>query len=394
MSTTAPTRLHAVDPILRFEEREYSDRRDRARRAMHVRGIGAAVFTDSINVAYFTGITTPSYVIRSRPVLLVLGADGSDALICSAGHVPYFSTLWDGAIDSYGGLESSAADALVDGVVRLAATGSAIALELGPEQRFNLSFALLDGMRDRWGRERVVDASEVLWATRMLKSADEIEAIRRSNLVNHESLDVALAEAAEHRTEVGTYRRWLAEVAARGADGPHYLAMHTAPLHRDWINSAPTDRRIETGEILWMDGGPTVGGYWSDVTRTVAFDELDSDAEQAYALAREATSRLIAAIRPGVLASDVFAATAEFLESEGQTVNRAGRVGHGIGLQLTEEPSLAAFDHTVLEEGMVLAVEPVVTGSGGRFAVEENLVVTEGGTQLLSVACPERIPVL
>jgi len=391
---TAPSPLHAVEPILRFADDEYVGRRERTRAAMDRQGIGAAAFTDPINVAYFTGITTPSYVIRSRPVLLVLGAEGEHALICSRGHVPYFSTLWAGELVPYDGLENSAAEALTATVARLAGPASAVAMEVGAEQRLNLSFDQLAGMRATWGEERVVDASEVLWAARMRKSPGEIEAVRRSNLVNHESLDIALAEAAEHRTEIGTYRRWLAETAARGADGPHYLGMHTAPVHMDWINSSPTDRRIERGEILWMDGGPTIGGYWSDITRTVAFDELDDEAARGYALAREATARLMGAIRAGVAASDVFETTAAFLESEGQPVNRAGRVGHGIGLQLTEAPSLAPFDHTVLEEGMVLAVEPVISTPRGRFAVEENLVVTSSGFELLSVPCPEEIPVL
>lgn len=391
---TSPSPLHSVDPILRFDDDEYDDRRSRARSAARERGIGAVAFTDPINVAYFTGITTPSYVIRSRPVLIVLSAEGPDALICSRGHIPYFSTLWDQELVPYDGLESSAAEALASTVARLAGSSAGIAMEVGAEQRLNLSFDQLAGMRASWGEQRIVDASDVLWAARMRKSRGEIEAVRRSNLINHESLEIALAEAAGHRTEIGTYRRWLAEIAARGADGPHYLAMHTAPVHMDWINSSPTDRPIEPGEILWMDGGPTVGGYWSDVTRTVAFDRLSPEAESAYALAREATARLIAAIRPGVLASEVFAATAEFLVSEGQPVNRAGRVGHGIGLQLTESPSLAEFDHTVLEEGMVLAVEPVVSTPRGRFAVEENLVITATGTELLSIPCPAEIPVL
>jgi Xaa-Pro aminopeptidase len=96
--------------------------------------------------------------------------------------------------------------------------------------------------------------------------------------------------------------------------------------------------------------------------------------------------------RPGVRACDLFAAMAKSMDTQNSDV---GRFGHGLGIQLTEWPSLAAWDETIIRENMVLTLEPSIDVDGGGIMVtEENILITDASPILLSTRAPKELPVL
>jgi Xaa-Pro aminopeptidase len=108
-----------------------------------------------------------------------------------------------------------------------------------------------------------------------------------------------------------------------------------------------------------------------------------------------ATEAGIAAARPGVRCRDLWAAMWTVLEQGGALGNDVGRLGHGLGMQLTEPPSHMATDETVLEPGMVLTIEPGMVFAPGKLMVhEENIVVREGGAELLTTRAAPEMPVI
>ena len=112
-------------------------------------------------------------------------------------------------------------------------------------------------------------------------------------------------------------------------------------------------------------------------------------------LAYRATDAGIAAVRPGARACDVWKAMADVLAAGGAQGSGVGRMGHGVGLHNTEWPSLMATDETVLQVGMVLAIEPGYDLAPGRMMLhEENVVVRENGAELLTRRAPPEIPIL
>ncbi len=146
--------------------------------------------------------------------------------------------------------------------------------------------------------------------------------------------------------------------------------------------------------MLFVDSGFTLDGYFSDFNRNWSFGPPSANTVRVYDVLYRATEAGIAAARPGVLAVDVWGAMTRVLEKAGQSARLAGRLGHGVGLQLTELPSLRDGDTTQLVPGMVITIEPGFVYDSSIMLHEEVVVVTEGEAQLLTERAPADLPVI
>jgi Xaa-Pro aminopeptidase len=143
-----------------------------------------------------------------------------------------------------------------------------------------------------------------------------------------------------------------------------------------------------------LDTGAVRHGYFCDFDRNFAVGPIDSTARRAHDALHAATDAALDAIVPGMRASDVHRILCESLLADGMTP-LGGRLGHGLGIALTEWPSLTARDETPLREGMVLTLEPGVEIAPGRIMVhEENIVLRAAGCELLTPRAPAELPVI
>ena len=150
------------------------------------------------------------------------------------------------------------------------------------------------------------------------------------------------------------------------------------------VISPATDRPLERGNVLMLDTGLVWDGYFCDFDRNFAIGDLDASLRSAHARLIEATQAGAEAARAGALASDLYRVMDQVLTG-GQAPPGGGRMGHGLGIQLTEPPSLMPSDHTVLEADMVITLEPWIGTRNGHIMVhEENLVITPSGARFLS----------
>jgi len=157
----------------------------------------------------------------------------------------------------------------------------------------------------------------------------------------------------------------------------------------------PTDRTLDHGDLLIIDTGATYDGYFCDFDRNFAFGEIETASKRAHDTVYRATEAGLEAARPGATAEAVWRAMWAVLEEGGALGNDVGRSGHGLGMQLTEPPSLMPGDDTVLEAGMVITLEPGMTFAPGKLMVhEENIVVRDGEPELLSRRAPTEIPLI
>ena len=143
-----------------------------------------------------------------------------------------------------------------------------------------------------------------------------------------------------------------------------YLVPVSGAHGYEQINMGPTDRRLEAGDLLVIDVGATWRGYFCDFDRNFALGRATDETRAAYARVFEATEAGLAAVRPGRTAAEVWRAMATVADPAGRADTPVGRMGHGLGLDLTEAPSLAPDDRTVLEAGMVITLEPSLTLPG------------------------------
>jgi len=231
---------------------------------------------------------------------------------------------------------------------------------------------------------RFTSASPVLGALRARKDADELAALRR-----------AARGADETFREICT-RRFLGrreeEVAADLAD----LLVRNGHSRADFTivgsgpNSAsphhePSGRTILPHDVVVLDFGGELGGYYSDTTRTVVVGDPPKDFEQVYRIVQEAQEAGCAAAGPGVAAQDVDRAARSIIDLAGYGERFFHRTGHGIGLEVHEPPYIVEGNPTVLQPGMTFSVEPGIYLEG-RFGVriEDIVVITADGADRLN----------
>jgi Xaa-Pro aminopeptidase len=195
--------------------------------------------------------------------------------------------------------------------------------------------------------------------------------------------------AAPGSTERQLHRVFTAAAAESGADRVGYTSV-VADIERGAL-AGPSDRRWEKGHLLMIDAGIVLDGYWADFSRIYASESITYDEARAYRGLVESLQRGRAIVRPNISAATVVRALSE----AGERRPVFGRAGHGIGLDLTEPPSLHPDEPKELEWGMTLCLEPnrLVPGIG-YVAAEEEVVVTETGAEPLSPPFPSELKVL
>jgi len=211
--------------------------------------------------------------------------------------------------------------------------------------------------------------------------------------------------SAAHREIPATIHAGMTEIQAckaikrlfllHGADDTPYVICRSGPVSYSDIIGHPTERILTPGDMLVVDSGCQVDGYFCDYNRNYAVDQPEQRVAAAYAAVSKATDAALKAVRPGAAFRDIYAAMSDAMGVQAE--GGFGRMGHSVGLQLTEWPSIHPSETTLLEEGMVLAIEPsipVEDGNGAFVVTEEEVVVTSDGYRLLSERAPSVIPVV
>jgi Xaa-Pro dipeptidase len=222
-------------------------------------------------------------------------------------------------------------------------------------------------LRERLAGIEIVDGSPCLWQIRRVKTPAEVHHIAhicRNAIEAYEALPTKLRAGDSEREAC---RRLRIDLAERGADATPFMPAISGPGSVSQIVCGPHDRNYAVGPI-------------SDQARR---------AQDAIWLATE--DGLAAAV-PGATTDELWRAMSRRLEAAGSIGNNVGRLGHGLGLQLTGPPSHMLGDGTVIEVGMVLTIEPGVEYAPGKMIVhEENVVITPDGAQLLTKRAPREL---
>jgi Xaa-Pro aminopeptidase len=238
-----------------------------------------------------------------------------------------------------------------------------------------------------FGLDRLQTGSSLVNRLRRVKTADELEAMRRAcRTVEHAMAAVAPqvqpgVSMAELREEVE------AQLRVAGSLTPSFATHIFTGMDPDSLDSgAPTARDpLSDGTPVLFDFGGVVDGYCSDFGRTIVAGEPPDGFVAAYEAMLAAFEAGRTACRPGALAREVNAACRELIEASGLGEHFRHRMGHGIGLDVHERPFLSPEDETPLEAGMTFTDEPsiVVHGSFG-LRIENVVVCAEGGARVLN----------
>lgn len=366
-----------------FETSEYLTRIKGVQTRMASHDLSALLLTQEADIRYLTGYLTRFWESPTRPWFLVLPASGLPiAVIPTIGAALMGCTIvedirtWSAPDYSDDGISL-----LRDALHEVAGTG-----RIGTPQGIESHLRMPLGDWIRLSKDvKIGSDMQVMRDARMVKTPCEVEAVREACQIAGRAFARVPEKACAGTALSNVFRSFQMLCLEEGADWVPYLAGGKGSDGYDDVISPASDDPLQVGEILMLDTGVIRRGYFSDFDRNYSVGTPRDAAARAYAKLMDAMRAGEAVLKPGNTAADIFHAMDKVCTG-GAGGQSAGRLGHGLGLQLTEGLSFIAEDHTVLEAGMVITLEPGVSVSGGAGLMvhEDDYVITDTGWERLS----------
>ena len=369
-----------------FEASEFRARTERAQALMAKHDLAALWLTTETEVRYFTGYLTRFWESPTRPWHLIVPAKGAPIAVIPSIGAALMGKTWISDIRTWSSpdLRDDGISLLIDA---LQEQGGRIGIPSGHETHVRMP---LEDLRRVESAVPTTGDQGILRQLRMVKSAPEIARIETACQIAGRAFQRVPEIAAEGTPLEAVFRGFQQLCLEEGADWVPYLAGGAGRSGYDDVISPASAVPLAAGDILMLDTGLVHDGYFCDFDRNWSVGTPSDAARRGYDKLMDATDAGMAVARAGATAAQVFAAMDAVVGG-----GDAGRLGHGLGMSLTEWPSLIAGDHTVLEPGMVLTLEPGIETEDGRIIVhEENIVITDGAPRMISPPAPRELPVL
>lgn len=364
---------------------------------MAQQGLSGLLLMSEAEVRYFSRFHTLFWQSPTRPWFLFVPVEGKPVAIIPEIGAVLMRQTWIDDIHTWSAPnpQDDGISLLTDLLSPLAQAGARIGVLKGPETALRMPLGDYERLLIGLSGLRIDDATSIVRALRMVKSPAEIE-----KLAHICAIGSACFARVPDFAHVGVpleevFRAFRREALLQGVDDVPYLVGGAGSEgYRDVI-SPPLRRNLRVGDVMMLDTGATWDGYFCDFDRNFAIGHSDDQSRRAYDVLWRATEAGLAAARPGTTCREVFQAMRLVICEIDDQGGDVGRLGHGLGMQLTEWPSHAEFDETVVEEGMVLTLEPSLGYGDGRLMVhEENIVIRANGAELLSTRAAPELPVI
>lgn len=341
----------------------------RERLADHLTTVGAeaALVTRLVNVRYLTGFTGSNAALLVTPEHAVLATDGR-YITQSAAQAPDVERVIDRACAA-----ALLTRAGRDGLRRVAFEAHDVTVE---------AHQALSGLD---GAPALVPLGHAVEELRTVKDDEELALLREACAIGDRALQELFGTIAPGRTERDIARELEGRMLDHGADGIAFETIVATGPNSAVPHHRPTDRVVEAGDLLKIDFGALYRGYHADCTRTVVIGEPADWQREIHALVREAQRAGRHALAPGVDVLTVDAAARDVITAAGYAESFTHGLGHGVGLEIHEAPSIGYNATGRLDARTPVTVEPGVYLPGrGGVRIEDTLVVRDGEPELLT----------
>ena len=227
---------------------------------------------------------------------------------------------------------------------------------------------------------------------RWVKEPAEVALVERAQAITDECFERTLPKLSEGMTEREVGFDMEVTMRQGGAEGMAFDPIVAFGENAAEPHHRPADRPLRAGDIVKLDFGARFEGYHADMTRTVAFGRPPDELVEIHDLVRRAQEAGVRAVRPGVAGAEADAAARSVIEGAGRGEAFSHSLGHGVGLEIHEGPSLRAKGEDVLAPGAIVTVEPGVYVPGlGGVRIEDMVLVTEDGVRNLAASPRELV---
>ena len=374
-----------------FNIAQFENRTLKAQELMQKHELDALLLTTETNVRYFTGFLTRFWESPTRPWYLIIPLTGKPiAVIPSIGEA-LMSKTWIEDIRTW-----PSPDLKDDGISLLSDTLDEIAqnknigIPSGTETCVRMPQTDLKKLSQN---VKLTSDFDIVQKLRMTKSNEEIDKIEKACRIAEKAFRRVPEIAFENVNLDEVFRKFQILCLEAGADWVPYLAGGADTEGYDDVISPAKVAPLKKQDILMLDTGLVWDGYFCDYDRNWSVGTPSKTVSGAYSQLLEASDAAFELAKPGATASDLFHAMNSVLTLNSSSTD-AGRLGHGVGMSLTEWPSIIPDDHTVLEKGMVLSLEPGIAIKNKIIVHEENIEITETGARYLSPKANKDLPVI
>lgn len=381
---------------------------------MHEAGVTAIVATSEWHIGYLTGFVSP-FIPQRHQVSAAVWAPGHPPALVVPNHEilrAYDTDIRDIELMPFGGYhfydQSTSADPLyefytanmkrhqadfssaIEASLRARGATGAIAFDdfgLSSDARAAVAGHLI---AKGWPLK---NGTGLLQRARIVKTDREIAVLDEATKITEQAMSEVLAQTRPGISEKDMFELYRSSVQRQGAEVGHWLT--TMGPDRSWTVLGPSDRRLKANEQIRMDGGVKYNGYITDVGCVVAIGDRAQEIAVVHSRLERGLAVAAATAKPGVMISDVFARGVEAVLDAGMPDYKRGNIGHGIGREAYELPTVRPAgqrdllfdgdrDDFVVERNMILNLEmPYMVHGYGGFIVERMFVVEQAGARQL-----------
>ena len=380
-----------------FTPNEFNARLSKAQILLQKSDLDCLLVTNEADFRYFTGFLTRFWESPTRPWYLLIFANYPPITIVPSIGVHLLKKTWSGEIRSWESpnVSDEGISLLQDILSEFLPKNGRVGLPSGPETLLRMPLVYFNQLRSSLDKLHFVSDCEIVKNLRLIKSDSEVKKISQAAAIAGRAFS-RINEVAGSGVQLSkVFRDFQALCLDEGADWVSYLAGASEQGGYSDVISPAKDAPLVAGDVLMLDTGVVYDGYFCDYNRNFGVTETSNRLSSSWDRLQEATEAGKNMLIPGNTAKQVFFAMNAILQEGKKRKNSSGRLGHGLGMQLTEWPSFSKYDETILQEGMVVTLEPIIDIDDEKILVhEDNFLITANGPEQISPQCNPTIPII
>jgi Xaa-Pro dipeptidase len=344
---------------------------------MKENGVDVSIITSTENVFYLSGFYSDPH---ERLLGLVLFQEEEPFLVCPAMEKEDAKRSgWNYEIIGYNDIENPWE--LVDKAIRARIQKiSKVSVE-----KEHMNVERFEAVSSMFPNAVFTSAENKLRKLRMIKDTQEISLIREACRLADYAVEVGCAEIKEGKTELEIVAAIEYELKKKGVTDMSFATMVLTGANGASPHGTPGQTKVQKGDFILFDLGVIVDGYCSDITRTVAYGDINDKQKEIYDTVLRAQLAAIEASKPGVTSANVDLTARKIISDAGYGEYFPHRLGHGLGIGVHEYPSLTETNELPLEAGMVYTIEPgIYVPNVAGVRIEDDILVTKNGVEILT----------
>jgi Xaa-Pro dipeptidase len=344
---------------------------------MREKEIDVSFLTSSENVFYLSGYYTNPH---ERLLALVVFQEKEPFLVCPGMEVHDAKRSgWEHEIIGYSDTENPW-ELIQNSLHKRINMVSKVAIE-----KEHMNVERYEQLLGLFPKAAFVSAEEKLQLLRMIKDAKELKIIEEACALADYAVEFGCSEIKEGKTELDVLNALEYALKQKGITEMSFATMVLTGANAASPHGNPGQTKIQKGDLVLFDLGVIVDRYCSDITRTVAYGDINDKQKEIYDTVLKAQLAAIEASKPGVTASEVDLTARRIIRDAGYGDYFPHRLGHGLGISVHEYPSITAANQLTLQEGMVYTIEPgIYVPEVAGVRIEDDVYITADGVKVLT----------